>query len=204
MPLQAERKLTMNVSLDINVELAVSEDSIAGLDEVHISDAFMDSERLVFAAWREWRKMSRRNNKSHGRHYAIYDRNNWICQLCLEPVDRRLKVTHPHGPTIDHIIPQSRGGTSVSTNLQLAHAICNHVRGDLPMELVDHEVFKAVKVQIIRWLAAQERFREAEAKRERARRKWEGWCRRARSGKTGGLRPTYIPSLKELSILFGV
>jgi len=64
---------------------------------------------------------------------AIYDRDLWICQLCDEGVDRDLMTLDPSGdwaPTLDHIIPQSKGGTHEPENLRLAHRWCNSVRGD--------------------------------------------------------------------------
>ena len=36
--------------------------------------------------------------------------------------------------TIDHVVPQSRGGTDHLDNLQLLCGACNSVKGDRPME----------------------------------------------------------------------
>lgn len=63
---------------------------------------------------------------------AIYDRDDWLCQLCMEPVDRDLASTNPFhdwAPSLDHVIPQSKGGTHDASNLRLAHRWCNAVRG---------------------------------------------------------------------------
>ena len=45
-----------------------------------------------------------------------------ICGICGKPVDFSYKNPHPLAPTVDHIIPVSKGGhpTDIS-NLQLAH-----------------------------------------------------------------------------------
>ena len=67
---------------------------------------------------------------------AIYDRDGWVCQLCMEPVDRDLMTTDPlndWAPSLDHIEPQAWVLIPDHTprNLRLAHRWCNSVRGDL-------------------------------------------------------------------------
>lgn len=39
-------------------------------------------------------------------------------------------VPHPKAPTIDHILPISKGGQDVHANIQLAHFECNWRKGD--------------------------------------------------------------------------
>lgn len=54
-----------------------------------------------------------------------------ICGICGKPVDMSLKYPHPLSPTIDHIIPVSKGGHPVDMdNLQLAHRCCNRQKSD--------------------------------------------------------------------------
>jgi 5-methylcytosine-specific restriction endonuclease McrA len=48
------------------------------------------------------------------------------CALCLEAIDFDLPRTSRYGVTVDHIQPISLGGSDESTNLQLAHWICNN------------------------------------------------------------------------------
>lgn len=62
----------------------------------------------------------------------IYERDNWICQLCDEPVDRDAHYLDDWAPTLDHIIPQSHVlvPDHSDSNLRLAHRWCNAVRGD--------------------------------------------------------------------------
>lgn len=56
---------------------------------------------------------------------VLYARDKGICSLCLKPVDMRLKFPHPESPTVDHIIPLSRGGEESYRNTALAHFGCN-------------------------------------------------------------------------------
>ena len=82
------------------------------------------------------------NNKNRpdqdGKHRAQFDKNKkriyatqTICAICGKPVDFSLKFPHPLSPTIDHIIPISKGGhPSDIDNLQLAHRCCNRQKSD--------------------------------------------------------------------------
>lgn len=66
----------------------------------------------------------------------IYERDNWLCGICGNPVNSGLEWPHPGSPTLDHIIPLSRGGNHTRGNVQLAHMHCNLVKNDkLPEEL---------------------------------------------------------------------
>lgn len=55
----------------------------------------------------------------------IFERDGWFCQLCLKKVNKRLKHPHPMSPSIDHVIPVSRGGNHSRQNVVLAHLRCN-------------------------------------------------------------------------------
>lgn len=57
--------------------------------------------------------------------WAVFRRNDWICQICGQPVSPKEKHPSPLSPTIDHVIPLSRGGTHTWDNVQLAHLNCN-------------------------------------------------------------------------------
>jgi hypothetical protein len=61
---------------------------------------------------------------------AIYLRDGWRCQLCGRPLKRNASPPHPLAPTIDHVIPLSRGGTHEPANAQAAHFLCNSLKGD--------------------------------------------------------------------------
>ncbi len=65
----------------------------------------------------------------------IYERDEWTCQLCFEPVDRDLMTLDPSNvwaPTLDHIVCQSWTSEPDHSpeNLRLAHRWCNSVRSD--------------------------------------------------------------------------
>lgn len=53
-----------------------------------------------------------------------------VCGICGQPVDKSLKYPDPMSPTVDHIIPCSRGGSDDLDNLQLAHRKCNRLKSD--------------------------------------------------------------------------
>lgn len=55
----------------------------------------------------------------------IGDRDGWVCHICSKPVDPFLPGNHREGPTFDHVIPLSKGGSDEPENLKLAHWICN-------------------------------------------------------------------------------
>lgn len=60
----------------------------------------------------------------------VYERDGWICQICFEPVDEKMKWPDPMSPSLDHVIPLSKGGHHVWENVALAHLDCNVRKGD--------------------------------------------------------------------------
>lgn len=64
------------------------------------------------------------------------------CNLCNKQIDMSLPGSHKFGPTIDHLLPVSMGGTNDAANLALAHRTCNTIRGNrgavqMLMEVID-------------------------------------------------------------------
>lgn len=59
----------------------------------------------------------------------IFTRDGWLCWLCGGSVRRRMLKRDPLGPSIDHVVPISRGGVDAPSNVRLAHLICNIRRG---------------------------------------------------------------------------
>lgn len=87
------------------------------------------------------RKMSRWNRGDWidaKARVAIYKRDSWTCQICLRPVRPSAGHLTDWYPSLDHIIPRSRGGDDGPNNLQTAHRICNSIRRDQPMWVVQH------------------------------------------------------------------
>jgi hypothetical protein len=65
----------------------------------------------------------------------IFDRDGWRCQLCGKKVDKRLYKTkgtarHSNAPSLDHIIPISKGGEHNKANVQCACYLCNCKKGN--------------------------------------------------------------------------
>lgn len=62
---------------------------------------------------------------------AIYDRDGHTCWLCNEKVDMTGDLKYGNwSPSLDHIIPRSKGGTHDASNLRTAHRWCNSIRSD--------------------------------------------------------------------------
>lgn len=66
----------------------------------------------------------------------IYVRDEWMCMLCVQPVDRLLKWPAPMSASLDHIKPIVKGGDHVPTNVQLAHLRCNTSKGARTVDAV--------------------------------------------------------------------
>jgi predicted nucleic acid-binding Zn ribbon protein len=77
--------------------------------------------------------------KNHARRVAgepvlsvneIAERDGCRCHICHRKVDMSLSGKAKWGPTIEHIVPVSQGGTNDPGNLALAHRYCNTARGN--------------------------------------------------------------------------
>ena len=60
----------------------------------------------------------------------IFQSGNWTCGICQEPIDPSLKWPHRDSPSVDHIIPLSKGGKHIRENVQPAHLGCNASKGN--------------------------------------------------------------------------
>ena len=144
----------------------------------------LDADLLRWLARREARLAGAHRRRPRRR--TIHERDGWTCGLCHGPVDRRLSPPHPHAATLDHRTPRAHGGPNTPENLQTAHAICNHVRGDLPLEAVDPLLFAELFAAAAAWSNALASGRD-EARIARARRRWFRRVRRIRLAlKAGG------------------
>jgi len=52
------------------------------------------------------------------------------CHICHRKIDLTLSGRDAMGPTVDHILPVSMGGTNDLANLNIAHRVCNTRRGN--------------------------------------------------------------------------
>ena len=61
--------------------------------------------------------------------YKVFERDGWLCMICLMPVDRDAVWPDPKSVSLDHIVPLSRGGGHTYRNVQCAHLACNIAKG---------------------------------------------------------------------------
>jgi 5-methylcytosine-specific restriction endonuclease McrA len=75
----------------------------------------------------------------------LIKRDKRVCKICGDKVNKKDFITTDEGyfiagdyyPSIDHILPVSKGGTHTWDNVQLAHRICNTDKRD--NEMYEHE-----------------------------------------------------------------
>ena len=73
----------------------------------------------------------------------IFERDNWTCGLCDEPIDPELRFPDSDSASIDHIIPISHGGDDTPDNVQAAHLSCNLSKGNR-VELEDQAMLAGI------------------------------------------------------------
>lgn len=69
----------------------------------------------------------------------LIQREDGVCLLCGDPIDmidynmtnKGHFIAGENYPSIDHIIPVSKGGTHTWDNVQLAHFYCNSLKQNL-------------------------------------------------------------------------
>jgi 5-methylcytosine-specific restriction endonuclease McrA len=80
--------------------------------------------------WKERKEIWPKRSASR-RSQATFRRDNWICQICYSQLDPNLVGKEvDEAPTIDHIIPLSKGGSNRRDNKQTACRKCNNEKGD--------------------------------------------------------------------------
>ena len=60
----------------------------------------------------------------------VYERDGWVCQLCLLPIDAGIVWPDSMSPSVDHIVPLAKGGEHSMGNVQAAHLGCNSRKCD--------------------------------------------------------------------------
>lgn len=61
---------------------------------------------------------------------AIGDRDRWKCGACGKKVNRNIAYPDPRSPSMDHVIPLSKGGEHTPENVRITHLECNLAKGD--------------------------------------------------------------------------
>jgi len=59
----------------------------------------------------------------------VFNRDEWICQLCRQLVDSGVSWPAAMSASLDHILPLFHGGSHTLDNVQLAHLGCNMRKG---------------------------------------------------------------------------
>ena len=80
----------------------------------------------------ECSKMMRSNRRRPWRKFAsrVYERDGFTCWLCNTETLTEYVMGDPLSPSLDHVVPRSRGGDDAMGNLRTAHMICNAYRRD--------------------------------------------------------------------------
>lgn len=73
-----------------------------------------------------------------GKKREIFERDKWVCQYCGE------KVT-PENATLDHFVPQSKGGTHSKDNLKTCCLICNAIKAGKTYEEAAPFLLKSIQ-----------------------------------------------------------
>lgn len=60
----------------------------------------------------------------------VYERDRWRCGICAKRVNKNAKWPDQMCPSLDHIIPMSRGGDHTYANTQCSHWICNVLKSN--------------------------------------------------------------------------
>lgn len=76
-------------------------------------------------------------------HLVVFERDEWICNICSELIDKRLRGNNWMRATLDHVIPLSRGGTHTYDNVAAAHWRCNMEKGNQLTLSVSHDMMVA-------------------------------------------------------------
>lgn len=134
----------LNQHTDINNPVRCSESDCdrgvraKGMCAMHWRRKARADGREANPAWTEGRKAGyhKRRAQKRGtqvediRPIDIYERDIWLCGLCVTPVDPDAQYPDPMSPSLDHILPLSKGGTHTYENVQLAHLTCNVSKGN--------------------------------------------------------------------------
>lgn len=60
---------------------------------------------------------------------VVGERDGWSCWICRLDVDNSLAWPDPKSPSLDHVLPLSKGGKHTYSNVRITHLTCNVRRG---------------------------------------------------------------------------
>jgi DNA-directed RNA polymerase subunit RPC12/RpoP len=60
----------------------------------------------------------------------VYARDAWKCGICGELIDKEARFPLPMSPSVDHVVPLTKGGAHLYANVQAAHLRCNIAKGN--------------------------------------------------------------------------
>lgn len=75
-----------------------------------------------------------RARKFGGKHESVnrskvFERDGWMCGICKESIFKSVKYPDLMSVSLDHIVPLSRGGGHLYSNVQASHLGCNITKG---------------------------------------------------------------------------
>lgn len=70
------------------------------------------------------------------RRQRLYARDSYVCHLCGNTTDPNADPTEPNFPSLDHLLPRSKGGGDEDSNLATACMECNWIRSDDDLDRV--------------------------------------------------------------------
>lgn len=62
--------------------------------------------------------------------FQVFKADGYRCHLCGQLTDRTQSVPHLRAPTVDHIVPLSKGGKHERANCRTACYSCNAAKQD--------------------------------------------------------------------------
>ena len=62
---------------------------------------------------------------SKRKRLALYERDGWACYICNAKLSADTPINTPLEPTLDHVLPRSRGGSDEPENLRTCCRSCN-------------------------------------------------------------------------------
>ena len=109
-----------NINNDIIIKIEKCKKENESIIEF-IENAILKSLPKEVLTQEELKKINRRKNINYNTRYAILERAGFKCQCCgIKPLKDNNVILH-----IDHIIPQSLGGSDETDNLQVLCNKCN-------------------------------------------------------------------------------